>query len=114
MRAATASSPSSAPSISPGDLKHERKVALKVLKPRWSADGIALFYRNLIRDTVFAARLQTEPSVSVVGANVAWVTPNASGPGPWAFDASSGRGIIAQVADEAAAEEDERVTVVVN
>ena len=97
-----------------GDGQHERKVALKGLKPQWSADGIALFYCNLTRDTVFAARLQTEPSVSVVGTDVAWVTPNASGPGPSAFDASSGRGIIAQVADEAAAEENERGTVVVN
>ena len=81
-------------------------------EPRWSDDGTVLYYRSLAGDTVYAAETRTDPSFSVAGVSVAWLTPGAVG--PWDLDRSSGRGIVAEAINPLDDLVDTRVTVIVN
>ncbi len=79
--------------------------------PFWNADGTTLFYQKA--DTIFAARLRTEPSLSVEAVEVAWIVPNIGGQ-TWDFDPVSGRALVAQFVDVDSTDEPTGVTVVVN
>ena len=79
--------------------------------PFWNEDGTTLFYQKA--DTIFAARLRTEPSVSVETVEVAWIVPNMGGQ-TWDYDPVSGRALVAQFLDIDSSGAPPGVTVVVN